>query len=116
MKRQIRFNVFETNSSSTHSISMCPEEEYNKWINNELFLNQRYSPKKIFITKSEALEILEQLNPDYDEDDLEHALYDIDIYTHEKYFDNDYLCSFKETYTTQKGETIVAFGLYGSDN
>ena len=31
MKRQIRRGVFETNSSSTHSITMCSNKEYEKW-------------------------------------------------------------------------------------
>lgn len=34
---QIRRNVFETNSSSTHSITMCPKEEFEKWKNGEMF-------------------------------------------------------------------------------
>ena len=31
MKRQIRRGVFETNSSSTHSLTMCSEEEFEAW-------------------------------------------------------------------------------------
>ena len=31
MKRQIRRGVFETNSSSTHSLVMCSEEEFEAW-------------------------------------------------------------------------------------
>ena len=36
MKRQIRRGVFETNSSSTHSITMCSGEEYDKWCSGKL--------------------------------------------------------------------------------
>ena len=36
MKRQIRRGVFETNSSSTHSITMCSNKEYEKWENGEV--------------------------------------------------------------------------------
>lgn len=28
MKRQIRLGVYETNSSSTHSLTICSEEEF----------------------------------------------------------------------------------------
>lgn len=35
MKETIRLSVFETNSSSTHSLSICSSEEYNKWKNGE---------------------------------------------------------------------------------
>lgn len=38
MKRQIRRGVYETNSSSTHSLTMCSEEEFEQWKNGELFL------------------------------------------------------------------------------
>lgn len=31
--RQIRMNVFETNSSSTHTIAICTEEDFKKWQN-----------------------------------------------------------------------------------
>lgn len=31
MKMQIRQGVFETNSSSVHSLTMCSSEEYKKW-------------------------------------------------------------------------------------
>lgn len=35
---RVRQNTFETNSSSTHSITMCMESDYMKWKNGELFL------------------------------------------------------------------------------
>ena len=31
MKRQVRCGVFETNSSSVHSLCMCMESDYEKW-------------------------------------------------------------------------------------
>ena len=36
MKRQIRFGVFETNSSSVHSLTIVSKEEYEKFKNDEL--------------------------------------------------------------------------------
>ena len=36
MKRQIRRGVFETNSSSVHSLTMCMESDYDRWKNGEL--------------------------------------------------------------------------------
>ena len=38
--KQIRKNVFETNSSSTHSLTMCSEEEYEKWQREELIYDR----------------------------------------------------------------------------
>lgn len=31
MKRQIIRGVFETNSSSCHSLTMCTQSDYDKW-------------------------------------------------------------------------------------
>jgi hypothetical protein len=39
--RVIRRGVFETNSSSTHSITMCSIEEYEKWESGEVLLDER---------------------------------------------------------------------------
>lgn len=36
MKRQVRKGVFETNSSSIHSITMCTKTDYVKWMNGEM--------------------------------------------------------------------------------
>ena len=40
MKRQIRRGVYETNSSSTHSLTMCSEEEFEQWKNGELLFDE----------------------------------------------------------------------------
>ena len=35
-----RFGTFETNSSSTHSMVICSEEEYKKWAAGELYASR----------------------------------------------------------------------------
>ncbi len=40
MKQTIRFDTFETNSSSAHNIVIIPEEQWDKWLSNELFYLQ----------------------------------------------------------------------------
>lgn len=37
--KKIRFGVFETNSSSTHTLCMCTAEEYKKFKKGEMFYN-----------------------------------------------------------------------------
>lgn len=37
MKNRIRFGVFETNSSTTHDMVIMPEDEFNKWLERELY-------------------------------------------------------------------------------
>ena len=35
----IRVNTFETNSSSVHTMCICTNDEYEKWINGELYFD-----------------------------------------------------------------------------
>ena len=66
--KTIRANTFETNSSSTHSMIILTEEEYNKLESGELYLDD---DDKV-ITKEEAKNIfLKHMNEDkymYDDD------------------------------------------------
>lgn len=43
MKVQIRRRVFETNSSSVHSISICDKDNYDGWISGRLMYNPVYN-------------------------------------------------------------------------
>lgn len=96
MKRQIRKNVFETNSSSTHSITMCLKSEFEKWKNDELILD-RWNGKLVPVTEKET------------EDDDRY-------FTYQQWCEGDYeLYEFRESYTTLNGEKIMAFGKYGYD-
>ena len=52
MLRVIRRGVFETNSSSTHSLTLCKQEEYDKWESGELLLCINTGA---LVTKEEAL-------------------------------------------------------------
>jgi hypothetical protein len=118
--KSIRLGVFETNSSNTHSLTICLKEDYEKWKNGELFLDKGWSQKKQFITKEEAIKRLKNVtylnNLDFeDEEAVNQAMREQTIYTSEHYFDNDCLESFEDTFTTPKGEVIVCFGKYGHD-
>jgi len=117
MKRQIRRMVFETNSSSTHSLTMCSKEDYDKWQKGELLLNNSYKSKEKFITTGAALKELKNDNSiDFeDEDALEEALRDNEYITYDSYWDNG-LEDFQSTFKTKTGEEIIAFGKYGYDD
>jgi len=108
----IRRGVFETNSSSTHSITMCSKEDYDKWENGEVLLDNW---KDKFITIEEAIEELKKGHKNLSDDEIKNMLDEDDWYSCERYFDSDYLETFEQTYTTKNGETIVAFGKYGYD-
>ena len=57
--RQIRKNVFETNSSSTHTLAICTEDEYKDWQNGKLLFNkwrETFIKNTIKITKQDREE------------------------------------------------------------
>lgn len=101
MKVSIRQGVFETNSSSVHTLTMCSDSEYKKWENGEL-LYGKYS--EVFITREEY----EANQEKYDSDD--------DYKSYDDYF-NDYdMETYDESYKTPGGEIVHAFGRYGYDS
>lgn len=118
--KQIRTAIFETNSSSTHSICITSESEYNKWISGD---NLYSDWKEKLVPKAEGMEKLREHYPDPETmfekfGSEEEALAYIGLYTKEKYDENvedRYLEEFVEKYTPAEGENIIAFGYYGHE-
>ena len=90
---QIRHGVFETNSSSTHSMVVCSDEDLAKWEKGELLYD--YGE----LVPSEGLS----------EDEKE------DYKTLEQFMDTDYEEVGEETYTTKSGEVVNIIYKYGHD-
>ena len=126
--RLIRKNTFETNSSSTHSITMCMESEFEKWKTGEMYwdrwndelVSKEEVEKKMVEYKVEFI----NEHPDFDENDddwqeqLQEYLDDDKMYySYEEFNDYDYIEyeTFVDDYTTPSGDKIVAFGYYGYD-
>lgn len=103
MKEVIRRGIFETNSSSVHSITMCSDDEYSKWINGEAYFD-RYN--KQLIASNEKIEKERENNGRYTQ-----------YLTYDEFHDWDYIEyeTFSDIYTTPNGETVHAFGYYGHD-
>ena len=135
MKRQIRCGVFETNSSSVHTLTICDLDTYEKWINGELLFDkwsekfikpipklsdlQKDDAKKAYIKSMKTYwkewdELsIEEKEKWYCEYGLNHGLLSEGAQTYDEYFDNSY--TYAENYTTQSGDNIVVFGYYGCD-
>lgn len=132
---QIRQGVFETNSSSTHSITMCSKDEYKKWMSGELYLNDDGwwgldcmidAKDKTFITKDEAISLLggykycdysEETLRNLDDEELHEEFYENGIYSCEDYWERrcEWFETFENDFTTESGDEVVAFGFYGHD-
>ena len=136
--KQVRRNVFETNSSSTHSISITSKKmfedwkqgkvKYNEWANTWLQANE--------LTEDDINECIEEYmrnKPSYyknwedlDENDKQREL---DVYARKHIDTSDNGCTYSEymnhipcgceysckNYTTEHGDEVVAFGYGGYD-
>ena len=101
MKKQIRRGVFETNSSSVHSLTMCMESDFDKWVAGELVWSR---------WGDELVPITDETKKSMEEDEREYL-------TYEQFNDYDYIDyeTFEDSYTTPNGETVKSFGYYGHD-
>lgn len=124
-KISIRNSVFETNSSSTHSISLCSYKDYAEWVKGEAYF---YESKDIFIKEDEIIPYLaseeyrtvEELTElkNTNPEKFDSLRREDGIYTCEEYFDVDnyyggYFEGFTKSFTTVSGDEVVAFGKYG---
>ena len=96
MKSIIRRGVFETNSSSTHCLSLVSKEEFASWERGELSYNNWTGELVPVKTTAET-------KLDEDEDEL---------YTHERFFDRTDYETFEDRRTIN-GVEVVAFGYHG---
>lgn len=130
--RQIRRGIFESNSSSVHTLTICMKEDYNKWIKGEVYLNNfcgfsnsPYKDKK-FVTRDEALHIILEskykpddfpANEDWNKEELQDYINEILKEDFIKFDDygNDFEW-FEKEYKTPLNEDIIAFGYFGYDN
>lgn len=140
---QVRQGVFETNSSSTHSLNICTQEEFDAWIAKDsdiCFVGEAwgdFDPSKFneanFVTKQEVLNRAIEANKEH-EDKEYYKTYDIEhffdkpedewyseseaerenVYLAEDY-ESDTLEYYERKFTTPSGDKMVAFGMYGQD-
>lgn len=138
MKRQIRRGVFETNSSSTHSITMCSEQEFEDWKDGKILFNKwndafvdetrieldehqkiyakdEYESTKVKYQKDWNDLSKEEQNDYYVEYAKNHDLIDEEYQTYEEWKNDSYLEYYVDRYTSESGDKIVAFGKYGYD-
>lgn len=131
---KVRKGTFETNSSSTHSLVMCSESEYDLLEKKEAFLVDdtvvlKENLFKEFLDKREWkknkwLKYCQENNKNPESvDDLAEAIINEDLFdpyevsTLERYWDyyGEQYETFDESYTTKSGDKVIAFGYYGMD-
>lgn len=108
---QVRKNVFETNSSSTHSLVMAVKSDFEKWQKGELYyciydISDAGFESGKFYSKAEVEDY-------YKDKEDERESYD--LCTYDEFCDSDYLEFETYSYTTPSGETVKAIAKFGYD-
>lgn len=98
---QIRQGVFETNSSSTHALAICTQDEWDKLQSGEYLVNE-YDINNI-ISKDDPKAV-------NDPDDWNEC-----YITYGELYDRSYFEFFTRHFTTPTGDEMVAWGYYGHD-
>lgn len=137
--RLIRSGVFETNSSSTHSLTICTEEEFEKWKNGEMWYdydNERLLKKEIKITIDEEASKAKYIasHPkgyfyktweDLSDEEIKHwhesylksekakIESNYDYQTYDQWYYHSDLETFTQKYTSPSGDKLIAFGKFG---
>lgn len=116
MKIQIRRGVFETNSSSTHSLVITTQDDFAKWTNGEVYLDRDTGK---FVDEDYLISYAKNsrwINTDgkTDGEILEEVLCDeYRFYTYDSYGSGyEY---FDERFTSPSGDDMVVFGYFGYD-
>ena len=121
--------IFETNSSTTHSVVVMPKEKYDKWTSGLYYFNGSYYGNKSegehpiegeIYTEEQVLEFLSELGYEYNDEDYDSVSKyvedcDVGFISWEEWFEDEYLETDKTWYTTPGGEEIVICCKYGFD-
>ena len=97
---QIRQGVFETNSSSTHALAICTQEEWEKLQSGEYLVNEWDITELISKDDPNAIN-------DPDDWDSRYSTYD-ELYDNSSSYE-----FFTRHFTTPSGDKMVAWGYYG---
>lgn len=107
----IRRNLFETNSSSVHCMTLLNEKEMEAFDNGELWISF-WGNKKL--TNEEVEEIIKEAceGEIFTEEDRDDILDDKDLYNCDRFNDIEYYETFCDSYKVD-GKTVYAIGYSG---
>lgn len=122
---QSRKNVFETNSSSTHSLVMAMDSDFEKWEKGEVYYSDWFPYKadkslkkkdSNFYTEEEAKAICKSAGIEWESEDEDDYCERKDYFvTYDEFCDTDYLEVEGYSFTTPSGEVVRAVAKYGYD-
>ncbi len=100
MKLQVRTGVFETNSSSTHSMAICTQTDFDAFKNGNKFVS--VNSLKLYDSVEEGMK-----NEEWEDKENFKTYDEYDEYISEWYE------QFEERFTTPSGDKMIAFGYHG---
>jgi len=106
MKRKIRKSVFETNSSSTHSLILADVAVFNEWKAGDLCFRPF---EERFYAKRDAISHLNLCGGECEEE-LDDLLRENDFFSREEYAQR--YGDFEELYKTPWNDGVVVFGYH----
>lgn len=123
---KIRYDVFETNSSSVHTLCVAQNDEIDKLKNDELLVNLGWNRSDYLITYEDALHELIDTIYKYghkddvaiidsgDKEEIYRLMYEYDIAERfDRYLETEYLEPYEEEFTTENGDRVLIFGRFG---
>lgn len=114
MKQLIRFNTFETNSSSIHTLSIVNKDDFEKFKSGDLYY-YRYGQ---FIKREDIPNLEEFKTEGYKSDtdiDIDSFIYDFCDGDYSYLYTSDHLDYCVETVYDKEGNEKIAFSVYLPD-
>jgi len=111
-KIQVRRGLFETNSSSVHTLVMCDESDFDKWKDGELVYD--YIDGVLISTDNEKYVEWSKMT----DEEKEYHWSKYDYLTYDDFFENYDVIPyerFEKNFSTKNGDSVVAFGYFGND-
>lgn len=126
--RQVRRNIFETNSSSVHSLTICKREDYERWKTDGAYM-YKDGDGVHFVSRGEAIERynlfcpvmrnyldLDPIDTDYTTDEeIDEKLARMRMFSYEsweKKYDEDFETYAERVNIDSSGDYFI-FGYYG---
>ena len=110
MKQIIRNKVFETNSSSTHVLSIINKEDFEKFKSGDFYYCR--SGEKEFISRDEIPNLDEFKEEGYNINNIEDFIYDYCDADYAILYTNDYLDYCAKPVFDSEGKEKIAFSVY----
>lgn len=126
----IRQGVYETNSSSVHTLVMCTEDQYKQMEQGNILLDyhgNQYTIEEAVASIQEKMKKWPDCYTDNDHEFIKNIKdksdYSVikwlesteEFYTLDSWLDNEYFETYHDEMTTPNGEKVIAFGYYGHD-